>query len=131
MVGFGPPFFTKLFKEEAMNKRQRKKFTKRLFVYRYRHFKEALRLARLVVDEHRKRTDKPLEDWQKIQLWRHSVNIVRHPNVQTFTFRYLRFASTLAPMDKLPVKVPPKPSIMITNREEIKEYEPVSGPEET
>lgn len=114
-----------------MNKRQRKKFTKRMFVYRYRHFKEALRLTRLVVAEYKKRTDKPLEDWQKIQLWRHTVNIVRHPNVQTFTFRYLRFARTLAPMDKLPVKIPPKPSIMITDREEIKEYEPVSGPEET
>ena len=112
-----------------MNKRQRKKFTKRLFVYRYRHFKEALRLCRLVVTEYRKRTDKPLEDWQKIQLWRHTVNIVRHPNVQTFTFRYLRFASSLVPADKLPVKVPSIPSIMITNREEIKEYEPASKEE--
>lgn len=114
-----------------MNKRQRKKFAKRLFVYRYRHFKEALRLARIVVTEYRKRTDKPLEDWQKIQLWRHTVNIVRHPNVQTFTFRYLRFASSLVPTDKLPVEIPSKPSIIITNREEIGEYEPVSGSEET
>lgn len=112
-----------------MNKRQRKKFVKRLCVYRYRHFKEALKWARLVVVEHNKRTDKPLEDWQKIQLWRHAVNIVRHPNVQTFTFRHLRFARTLVPMDKLPVKIPPKPSIMITDREEIEEYEPASKEE--
>jgi len=112
-----------------MNKRQRKKFTKRLFVYRYRHFKEALRLARLVFAGHMKRTGKPLEDWQKIQLWRNIVNIVRHPNVQTFTFRYLRFASSLVPTDKLPVKIPSKPPIMITDREEIGEYEPASKEE--
>ena len=110
-----------------MNKRQRKKFAKRGFVYHYYHFRKAIKLWVYVAKKHQERTGHYLEDWQKLELWRHTVNIVRHPNIEPFTWRYLRFARTLVSREVLNPIIPPKPRIVITERFGGHYYAPVNN----
>lgn len=111
-----------------MNKRQKKKFRKRCFVYKYRDFKKA---AKLFIEVMTKARDygiilknQPIPSHFTLGLWRDCVNVVRRYDDTKLAYSHLRFARHLDP--KLVPDEVKIPSICMTERTEC-EYKPVSS----